>query len=122
MAKLIFKESAWDPGESIITVRPDWEKLWKDVPIGHTLSRRDARMIAQWITSAYRELEIIFKNGYEEPGSASNQRTRTYVWEGLGDALDFIHWSIEEIAKGKDTSFDALPGKWKLTVEYIEES
>jgi len=66
MSKLIFDHSPWDDGTDIITVRPDWEKLWRCAPIGMCLSKRDAKIIAEWIQGAYKEIEQIVKNGYEE--------------------------------------------------------
>lgn len=66
MSKLIFKASAWGEGEYIVSVRPDWEKQWRDAPIEHTLSKRDAKLVAGWLSSAIREIETIIKNGYEE--------------------------------------------------------
>lgn len=65
-AYLVFKASAWDPGDYIVTVRPSWERPWRDAPIGMTLSMRDAKIVAAWLPTAIREIETIIKNGYEE--------------------------------------------------------
>ena len=50
-----------------------------------------------------------------------HERVRRFVWEGLGDALDFIFWSIENIATDLKTSYDALPGTWEIRIRYIEK-
>ncbi len=67
MSKLVFDASPWDDGAWIVTVRPDWEKQWKDVPVGGVVDRDTAKRIAKWLNcGGYAEVERIFRNGYEE--------------------------------------------------------
>ena len=68
MSKLIFKDAAWDDGMCVVTARPDWEKNWRSAPIGGVIDRDTAIRIAKWLNQGgYKELETIFKNGYENP-------------------------------------------------------
>lgn len=62
MSKLVFKADIFDEGDWIVTVRPDYEKVWKDVPIGSTLSEKEAKIVARWLDTAQRELGILFHN------------------------------------------------------------
>jgi len=49
MAKMLFFASAWEDGEYIISWRSEDAKRWEDLPIGHTLDRADAKVIAAWL-------------------------------------------------------------------------
>jgi predicted rRNA methylase YqxC with S4 and FtsJ domains len=60
--KFVVNYSAWDNGDYVVTIRPDFEKSWKSVPIGGTLSKEDARRVAEWLQSALSELWKIFEN------------------------------------------------------------
>ena len=60
MTKFIFKARAWEDDEYVVTVRPDWEKVWKSVPLGCTLSEKDAKIVARWLHSSYYNLRTLF--------------------------------------------------------------
>ncbi len=49
MSKMLFFASAWEDGEYIVSCSPEDAKPWQDVPIGHTLSPSEAKVIAAWL-------------------------------------------------------------------------
>lgn len=62
MPTFIVDSGMWDEGDYVVTIRPDWEKPWHDLPIGMALSDRDAQKCAQWLRTALPELWRIFNN------------------------------------------------------------
>lgn len=52
----------WEHNEYVVTIRPDFEKTWRSLPIGCTLSKQDAITVADWLRSALPELYKIFIN------------------------------------------------------------
>ena len=62
MTKFVFKASAWEDAEYVVTVRPDWEKGWKSVPLGPTVSKRDAEIISRWLHFSEANLRTLFRN------------------------------------------------------------
>lgn len=68
VSKLIFDASPWEGTDWIVTVRPDWEKEWKDCPVGGVVDKDTAKRIAKWLNQGgYAEVERIFRNGYNRP-------------------------------------------------------
>jgi hypothetical protein len=41
--------SAWEDSDCVVSIRPSFEPVWHDVPIGSCLSRRDAEIVARWL-------------------------------------------------------------------------
>ena len=66
MTDFIFKAMAWEDDEYIVTVRPDWEKSWKSVPLGCTLSERDAKIVARWLHFSEANLRTLFRNEFTD--------------------------------------------------------
>ena len=66
MTEFIWRTESWDEGEEVITVRPDWEKSSNAVPIGATLSPKDARIVARWLHFSYRNLRTLFYNEFKD--------------------------------------------------------
>jgi len=60
--KFIAEVSIWEHDEYIVVIRPVWEKFWKSLPIGYTLDKKDAKIIADWLNSSLPELWKIFEN------------------------------------------------------------
>lgn len=67
LSELVFDCSPWENGDWIVTVRPSWEKKWRSAPIGHVVDKQDAKRIVEWANSAWREIEKVILNGYEDP-------------------------------------------------------
>ena len=59
MKKIIINYSVWEYGEYVITMRPENEKEWKQVPIGRTLSKDLAKEIAIWLHESISEIQKI---------------------------------------------------------------
>jgi hypothetical protein len=55
-SKLVFFASRWEDDEFIISARPESAEVWKDVPIGGTLRKRDAWIIKDWLNINFPEL------------------------------------------------------------------
>jgi len=68
MTKFVFEAHAWEDSDWIVTVRPNWEKKWKDVPLGTVLDSRDARRVADWLNTAQNQLRILFINELRDQG------------------------------------------------------
>lgn len=60
--KLIIEDSPFGEGERIISVRPDFEKVWNSVPIGKTLNKHEAETVREWLDSSIDELSKIIVN------------------------------------------------------------
>lgn len=58
----VIQSSLWDDGDHVVSVRPDWEQAWKDVPIGKPMSPKDAALVAEWLKTAIRDLMKIAEN------------------------------------------------------------
>lgn len=44
--------SSWENGDYVVTIRPDWEKSWRSVAVGRTLSKDRAVQVSEWLQSA----------------------------------------------------------------------
>ena len=64
MTDFIWDKSVWEHGEYVVTVRPDWEKPWKSIPLGHTMSSKDAELVVEWLRSSYKDLHKLFYNEF----------------------------------------------------------
>ena len=72
--KFIVSYSSWEDSDYVVTIRPDFEKSWKSVPIGSALSKDEARIVSEWLQTAMPELWKIFSNvSSESQHSGSNQ-------------------------------------------------
>ncbi len=70
----------WEGSDFVVSVRPVWEKVWRDVPVGGTLSEREAQRIATWLQVAIAELWKIFGNVQRDPLGEPDSVT------GIGEA------------------------------------
>ena len=66
MYNFVWKVEAWENDEFIITVRPDWESPSKAVPIGATLHKKDAKVVARWLHFSEYNLRTLFWNEFTE--------------------------------------------------------
>ena len=66
MTNFIWEASAFEDDEYIVSVRPDWEKCWRSIPIGRTLSRRDAETVTDWLRSSCKDLRQLFYNEFKD--------------------------------------------------------
>lgn len=64
--EFVCRAAHWEDSDYVVTIRPEWEKAWKDVPIGITYSERDARLIASWLQSNIKYIFKIFRNMQNE--------------------------------------------------------
>jgi len=64
--KFIFEVSIWEHNEYVVTIRPEWESSWKSLPLGYTLDKKEAELIATWLNSSISDLFKIFKNVEEK--------------------------------------------------------
>lgn len=60
--KFLVYHSVWEDNDYVVSVRPEWEKSWRDVPIGRAMSQRDAKLVAEWLQGALPDLWQIFEN------------------------------------------------------------
>lgn len=59
---MVFQASLWDEGDYVVSLRPESAKAWEDCPIGCTLSRRDAEVIAKWLPTAWADIRKLSSN------------------------------------------------------------
>jgi hypothetical protein len=60
--KFMIDYDIWEHGEYVVTIRPDFEPEWRSIPIGYTLDKKDAKLIARWLSCSLPELFKLFKN------------------------------------------------------------
>ena len=72
MTDFVWDKAVWEHGEYVVTVRPDWEKSWRSIPIGHTMSSKDAEMVAKWLRSSCGDLRRLFYNESKDEQDAQN--------------------------------------------------
>ena len=63
--KFVIGHSLWDDSDYVVTIRPDYEKVWRSLPLGGTLSERRARLIAEWLQGAMPTLWKIFEKNFQ---------------------------------------------------------
>ena len=66
MTNFIWEAEAFEADEFIVSVRPDWEELWRAIPIGPTLGQKDAKVIAEWLRSSCNDLRQLFYNEFKD--------------------------------------------------------
>jgi hypothetical protein len=55
--------SKWDDDDYTVSIRPEFEPVWHDVPIGPTLTEREANTVANWLNGGgLRDLWKIAEN------------------------------------------------------------
>ncbi len=72
MTKFVWDKAVWEHGEYVVTVRPDWEKPWRDIPIGYTMSSEDANVVAKWLQSSCDDLRRLFYNESKDERDATD--------------------------------------------------
>ena len=70
MTNFVWNKSVWEHGEYVVTVRPDWEKSWRSIPLGHTLDSKDADMVTEWMRSSCDTLRQLFYNEFKDKQDA----------------------------------------------------
>jgi hypothetical protein len=56
------KASRWEADEFVVSIRPPWEKSWNDLPVGQTLTERDAILVGNWLKTAMPTLIKVAEN------------------------------------------------------------
>ena len=73
MTRIIIASSTWDDGDQIISVRPEYEKPWCDVPVGGVLSKQDAAIVLQWLEGAMPVLQQLILQIEQDPRAQENK-------------------------------------------------
>lgn len=47
--KWIIQASTFEDSDHVISIRPDYEEPWRDVPIGSLMSERNTLIVRQWL-------------------------------------------------------------------------
>lgn len=87
-----------------LTIRPDFEKSWRAVPIGASLGKAEAKRIAEWLQVALPELWKIFENVAVEQAphkkdGVSNASQRDMRTPATADALQATEKRVGELSK-----------------------
>ena len=67
MKKLIVKCAAWEYNDFIISIRPENEKPWRDIPVGMALSKKGGEIIADWLNQNMETLQKIIIKTENDP-------------------------------------------------------
>ena len=66
MTEFVWMASAFEANEYVVTVRPDWEKEWRSIPVGNTMSSKDVEVVVRWLQSSCKDLRQLFYNEFKD--------------------------------------------------------